>query len=152
MVKFPCLSCYSASSNQSTGSSLFCLPRALVAWNWFINLIQWLLSMLRIGCKGACVGNSVSCLVGRKLGILSCTYVTFHTVPGQPQDMSPLPFLLWNEGGAASNAMLWALLHKGRMPAILRELSTMGHGDSRKKCCTYTYSSGKITICLKFLF
>lgn len=52
MAKLPCLSCCGMSQSQSTGRGLFYLPKAFVAWNWFVNLIQRLWGMLEVRSRG----------------------------------------------------------------------------------------------------
>jgi hypothetical protein len=52
MAKLPCLSCYGMSQSQSTGRGLFYLPKAFVAWNWFVNLIQMLWGVLEVRSGG----------------------------------------------------------------------------------------------------
>lgn len=100
----PCLSYCGVSQSQSTGSSSFYLPRAFVAWNWFVNIIQWLLSMLRLGCEGECVGISVSCTMGWNVGTLpGCAQGGFpHVACATSGHVLFCLSLLWNEGSCGS--------------------------------------------------
>ena len=147
MVKFPCLSYCGVSYSQSTGRSLFYWPRALVAWNWFVNFIQWLLSMLGIGREGECVGISVSHVMGWKLGILpglcsgwlsTCCLNNLRTCAALP-----LPTVRWGQPRQLSGVP-WVPFPWGQDASGVGYLGLMGLEDTSKKHSNYTEISGKI--------
>ena len=109
VVKFPCLSCCGVSSSQSTGSSLFYLPRAFVAWNWFVILIWWLLSMLESEVKESVWGSQFPTWWAGNLECFPVTLVVaFHVLPEQPQDMCCFAFPFCEMRAAAElDAVLW---------------------------------------------
>lgn len=84
-------------------------PRAFVAWNWFIILIWWLLSMLESEVQASVWGSQYPTWWSGNLERFPVALVVaFHVLPEQPQDMCCFAFPSCEMRAAVElDAVLW---------------------------------------------
>lgn len=124
-------------------------PRAFVAWNWFIILIWWLLSMLESEVQASVWGSQYSYMMGWQLGTLPCcTCCGFPCVAWATSGHVLLCLsLLWNEGSCRVGCCAVGIhsIKAGHQQCHGSFLSIKRLKDSSKQHSHYTHISGKIS-------